>query len=242
MGIRVDNNRPGITRYYDPNQAFMTTGVIAPVSFYEEFLGKTFDTTNIWTALDVSAAGNTTPVVVADAPNGVLSLPLDSTNEVQLAGITWGDQRTRDAEPVSRIRGAREAVGAADGRRWPASASPAITTLRSTPWRNRSGSVSMAAVRHHGRDGRHGRTRRASKVATGVTLTTADWAVLRIDCTDPANVLFYINGAQVAASTTFNMNQVAGLTLQPVCRIGKESAAATSALQVDYVRVWQNRS
>src|SRR4051812_35200554 len=94
MGIRVDNNRPGITRYYDPNQAFMTTGVIAPVTFVDDFLGKTFDTTNIWTALDVSAAGNTTPVVAADAPNGVLSLPLDSTNEVQLAGITWGDQRT----------------------------------------------------------------------------------------------------------------------------------------------------
>jgi hypothetical protein len=82
-----------------------------------------------------------------------------------------------------------------------------------------------------------------SLVATGITLTTGVWAILRIDCTDISDVKFYINGERVAASTTFNMSQVATLALQPVARIGKQGAATTvGTLLVDYIRVWQKRS
>ena len=67
--------------------------------------------------------------------------------------------------------------------------------------------------------------------------------LLLVDCSDIADVKFFINGDRVATGTTFNMSQVPALALQPVARIGKQGAATSvGTLQVDYVRAWQKRS
>jgi len=79
-------------------------------------------------------------------------------------------------------------------------------------------------------------------VSTGVTLTNADWAILRIDCTDTNDVKFYINGAEVASATAFKMSQVATLHLQPYLWCHKESGLGVGTLLCDYVRVWQKRA
>ena len=63
---------------------------VAPVVFYDDFLGNALATT-AWGTRDT---GGATEAVVADAPNGVIGLALDATNEIQLAGIDWADQRT----------------------------------------------------------------------------------------------------------------------------------------------------
>ena len=62
---------------------------VAPVVFYDDFLGNALNTT-AWGSRDAGAA---TEAVVADAPNGVIGLALDATNEVQLAGVDWADNR-----------------------------------------------------------------------------------------------------------------------------------------------------
>ncbi len=80
-------------------------------------------------------------------------------------------------------------------------------------------------------------------MTTGITVTNSQWVVLRIDCNDPTNILFYIDGVQVASTTTFSANAVPTLVLQPVLRIGKESSGTpVGSLDVDYVRIWQRRS
>jgi len=80
-------------------------------------------------------------------------------------------------------------------------------------------------------------------VTSGVTLITTDWAILRIDCTDPLNILFYVNGARVAATTTFGWaTSAANSKVQPFVAMYKASGTGVGTLTADYVRVWQNRA
>jgi hypothetical protein len=75
-------------------------------------------------------------------------------------------------------------------------------------------------------------------VATGVTAAPGTYNVLRIDCTDASNVLFYIDGAQVAKTTTFNVSTGA-MMMMPNFMVTKAGSAGLGDLKIDYVRVWQ---
>jgi hypothetical protein len=240
MSIRADNTRPGILRYYDPNSSYLTVGVVAPVTFYDDFLGRAQDVTNAWGTRDTAAA---TEALVADAPNGVYRLALDATNEVQVAGLDWGDQRTLVLNQYlgfeARVKlstlpttGTIACIGLCGDY------NAAVDSVAESIWFRLDG-VTGGLITVETDDG----TTESSKVTTGVTVTTSDWAILRIDCADPTNILFFINGAQVASTTTFSVNAVPTLALQPVFRIGKESAGTNvGALDIDSVRIWQRRA
>lgn len=75
-------------------------------------------------------------------------------------------------------------------------------------------------------------------VATGVTAVPGTYNIFRIDCTDPTNVLFYIDGVQVAGSTTFDMSNGA-MMFQPSIIATKSGGAGLGDIMVDYIRVWQ---
>jgi hypothetical protein len=80
-------------------------------------------------------------------------------------------------------------------------------------------------------------------VTSGVTLLSTDWATLRIDMTDPLDIKFYINGARVAAATTFGWAaSAANSKVQPFIGMYKASGTGVGTLTADYVRAWQNRS
>lgn len=210
---------------------------VAPVMFYDDFLGNAINSTN-WGTRDTGAA---TEAVVADAANGVVGLALDATNEVQLAGIDWANNRTLVLnqglifETCFRLSvlptgSVVSCVGLCGDH------NAAVDTVAESIWFRADGNGQITVETDD-------TTNETSKVATGITLTTADWIVARIDCTTPAGILFFINGNRVASSTTFNMSQVPALALQPVARIGKEAGATSvGTLQVDYVRAWQKRS
>ena len=210
---------------------------VAPVVFYDDFLGNAINTV-AWGTRDTAGGA---AAVVADAPNGVLGLALDATNEIQLAGIDWADQRTLVLNQglvfEARFRlsvlptGSVVAVVGLCGDH-----NAAVDTVPESVWFRADGN---GVITVENDDTVH----ETSQVATGKTLTTADWIIARIDCSDIADVKFFINGDRVAAGTTFNMSQVAALALQPVARIGKQAAATSvGTLQVDYVRAWQKRS
>lgn len=210
----------------------------APVAFVEEFLARAFNSTDLWGLRDT---GGATEAVVTDGASGIMALTLTSTNEAQLAGIDFADHRpfvlNQGLIFEARVKlavlptGSVVAVIGLCGDH-----NAAVNTVAESIWFRLDGN---GVVTVETDDTSH----ETSQIATGITLTTADWAILRIDCTDIENVKFYIDGDRVASATTFNMSLVAGLTLQPVARIGKESAAATvGTLHADFVRVWQNRS
>ncbi len=82
-----------------------------------------------------------------------------------------------------------------------------------------------------------------NNVSSGVTLLNTDWAILKIDASDPLNILFFINGARVAASTTFGWAASAGNSkVQPFIGMYKASGTGVGSVTVDYVRVWQKRA
>jgi hypothetical protein len=239
MPVRADGSKAGILRYYD-STTYETLRVIAPVYFHDDFVGRAQDVTNAWGTRDTASA---TEALVADAPNGVYRLALDATSEAQLAGLDWGDQRTLVLNQglgfEARVKlstlpttGSIVCIGLCGDH------NAAVDTVAESIWFRLDGSTG-GLITVECDDG----TTETSKVTTGVTVLNTDWVILRIDCSDPTSIKFYINGAQVAATTTFSANAVPTLALQPVLRVGKESAGTNlGALDVDSVRVWQKRA
>ena len=79
--------------------------------------------------------------------------------------------------------------------------------------------------------------------ASAITLVAGTYYIFRIDCTDQADIKFYINGARVCSSTTFNnAASTANSKMQPHVGLYKASGAGLGVLSVDYVRVFQDRS
>lgn len=225
-----------LTRLYEGSTS-ETIFVAAPVWFKEDFLQPALDTTNLFTLRDT---GGGTEALVEDAPNGVVALALDATSEAQLAGIDWNDKRTlvlnqglnfeaRFRFSVVPTTGAIACIGLCGDHN-----ATADTVAESIWFRaDATGAVTVET---------DDVTNEQTKVATGTTLTTSDWIVARIDCSVTTDVKFYINGARVAGSTTFNMSAVPTLALQPVARINKASGTGVGTIQVDYIAVWQKRS
>lgn len=223
--------------FYD-GTTFETLATTFPVFQKYDFLDPALDTTNLWTLRDT---GNATEALVGDAPNGVISLALTNANEVQLAGTDWNDNRTLTLNQgliwEARIKLAVLPTGAVVAC-WGLCGdhNAAVDTVAESIWFRADGSGAVTVETDD-------TSNETSQVATGVTLLNTTWAVFRIDCTSYSSVKFFINGTRVAASTTFNMSQVAALALQPVFRIGKEAGAATvGTMYVDYCAVMQNRS
>lgn len=225
-----------LLRYFD-RRTHETARVIAPVWLKEDFVCAALDATNRIALLDT---GEATEALGADLANGILALALTATSEAQLAGMSYGDQRpfilnqglnfeARFRFSVLPTTGAIVCVGLMGDHH-----ATADTVAESIWFRaDANGAITVESD-----DTANERT----KIATGVTLTTDDWIVARIDCTNIADVKFYINGERVAEGTTFNMSAVAGLKLQPVARINKASGTGVGTVELDYFAVWQKRA
>ena len=206
----------------------------------DDFMGKAIDTTTKWTALDTSSAGLTTPVLVANSSSGVVSLPLDATSEVQLTGLYQGDVRnfvlnqglvfeTRLALHTLPTGSVIFCAGLIDAHN--ATADSVGTSI----WFRADGNGAITVETDD-------TTNETSKVATGVTVLADVYHIFRIDCSDPTSVKFYIDGAQVAASTTFDVSTVPTIALQQCVRLSKGAATTVGEVYLDYTDCWQNRS
>ncbi len=211
---------------------------IAPVFFEDDFVGRTWDTTNRWGTRDTNGA---TESLKANQANGVVELALAATNEIELGGMDWADQlplvvnqklvfEARIRFTVLPTAGALAVVGLCDAF------NAAVDSVAHAIWFRVDGSGALT-VEHD--DGTH----ETSKIATGVTLIANQWTVLRVECDVVTALRFYIDGARVASATAFDFSAAPSQAMQPVARIGKESAStAVGTLQVDYVRCWMARS
>lgn len=208
---------------------------IAPDYFYDDFLGNVIDAR--WTARDTASA---VEGKIQNGASGIMAVQLNTVNEVQLAGYDWNNIRSLSLAKglifETRFRlftlpeaGVTGCIGICGNH------NAAVDTVAESIWFRMDGDGQITVESDD-------TTHETSKVATGVTLGTSDWVIGNIDCTSAASIKFYLNGNRVAASTTFNMSEVPALNLQPVVRIGKESASASAGtLLADYVRAWQSR-
>jgi hypothetical protein len=64
--------------------------------------------------------------------------------------------------------------------------------------------------------------------------------IFRIECLSAASVKFYIDGARVASTTTFNMSQGSNVAVQPIILCQKNGAdAGLGDIYIDYIKMWQ---
>jgi hypothetical protein len=76
-------------------------------------------------------------------------------------------------------------------------------------------------------------------VDTGVTAAPGTYNIFKIDCNDPTDVLFYIDGVQVASSTTFDLSN-GSMNLMPNFMVTKAGGLnVLGSMKVDYARCWQ---
>ncbi len=228
----------GNLRFFD-SVTYQTVHALAPVSFFEDFNGKDTIPPENWTYIDVSSAGNTTPILAADVANGVLRLPLDSTSEAQESGVTWNNQRplvlnkNLNIEMGVSLQTLPTLLGI--GVWGLAGDKNAVAdTVAESIWFRVDGNGVVTVESDD-------TANEQAVISTGVTFTAGQKKIFRIDCTDIASIKFYIDGVQVASGTTFNMSTTPTLALQPYVHLAKASGAGLGVLDVDYIRIWANR-
>jgi hypothetical protein len=232
--------RNGILTFFE-SSTHEHVAPLAPVVFKEDFLGTL--NADHWTAVDENGA---TEAKVANQPGGVFRLHLASNSEKEEAVIYRNDSLefnvdkgliaefvvsittlpTDIAEMYFGMTSAYVEGVLASGDNGP--------LVHAVFMLDGSGAVTIHTDDNVSVDN--------DAVATGVTLTASSTArhVFRIDFTDPADVLFFIDGVRVASATTFDMS-AGSISLQPLAACFKASGAGVGDLDIDCIKIWAKR-
>lgn len=214
----------------------------APVFFHHQFNGQVLDVTNTWKAIDVGTLGTTTPAVVDGVGGGVCRLLMDTNDEPEDSGIYMNDIRVFDlnADLVCEFRvdaavvmgtGVRCVFGMAGDHNLDKEA------ITEAAWF----SMSASAVLNVETDD----TTNNTDAATGITMAAGTVYICKIDFRTLADVKFYIDGARVAASTTFDMSNLSTseAMMQPYASLDKAGGlAALGTLDISDVKIWSDET
>jgi hypothetical protein len=246
MGSTRAQYRGNVLSYYD-STTHETTFRAAPVGFVDDFIGSDVaipaaaspESGCKWVKKIVGAAPPTL-VSVGDALNGVIACTLTADDQKQNAEIYTNDElqfsvlqglvfEARFALAVVPTLLAEVVIGVtsawADGLD--------ATTVNAFVTCDGSGLI-VCETDDAATDG---------STSSGVTLTADQYAVVRIDCTDAATagIKFYVNGALVHTSAAWAAN-AATSKVQPMIGAYKASGAGLATLNLDYVKIHQNRA
>jgi hypothetical protein len=215
------------------------------VEFVEDFLGPQTLTasptgSDLWDIADTSVAG--TPTYTVGGINGEATLAFDTQAEAQNVCLYMSDKLNFDIDKLLRVEMAVKmgqaavdattslAFGLASAR------NDAIDSIAAHASFRVIGSGSTTAVVVESDDG----TTDKDDIATGATLINAYKRFVIDFSGGTSNVKFYIDGVQVATSTTFNMSgYTAGL--QPYVQLQKTSDANADSVVIDYIKIVSRR-
>ena len=240
----------GVLTYYD-SSTFERVLPLAPITFYDDFLGagqlatipnaSSEEKGLSWTKLIVGA-GPPTIGAVADEANGVMELALTSDSQAQDAMIYFSDQKAFSLKQgcmfEARIKlsvlpttGVAVVFGMAGDHNLDKD------TVSEAAWFKAAASAAILAESDD-------TTNNNDDIATDITVATGDWKIYQIDFRTIADVRYYIDGASVATATTFDMSNLtdAEAVMQPYFSLDKASGTGVGTMKIDYVRVWANRS
>lgn len=212
------------------------------VEFVEDFLGPmtlTASPTNgdLWDIADTSSAG--TPTYTVGGINGEATLTLDSTSEVQNVCLFQSDVLNYDIDLIQRIEMRVKTVASLDSATsiaWglASARNDAIDSIAAHASFRVIGSNDVVVESDDG-------TTDKDDISTGTTLV-ATYKKFVIDFTGgKSNVKFEIDGARVAASTTFDMSAYSS-GLQPYVQIQKTADTNTDSVVIDYVKIVSKRA
>jgi hypothetical protein len=240
--------RNNMLEFYDSSTQERTAPVGAPVVFYDDFLGAgkavipvggSAESGMAWAQKIVGAAPPTV-AGVADAANGVVACTLTADVQAQTAALYMDDQRQFSLEQglvfECRVKISVLPTLVAEcvwGLAGDYNAVPDTVTYSAFFTADGTGEI-FCEMDDNATD---------RSTTSGVTATAAQWKIYRIDATTVGDVLYYIDGVHVATGTTFAYAATgANAILQPFFSCYKASGAGLGTLQIDYVRIWQQRS
>lgn len=235
----------GRMAFYD-SSTFETHMTSFPVCFYDDFIGAdtvipaggSEESGCHWSKAIVGAAPPTV-AKVADAAGGLVQCALTADSQAQTASLYMGDQRNFDVSKglifEARIKVSVTPTDVAEAV-WGIMADTGVPdTVAYSAFFTADGSTSVYCETDDNATD--------TSADSGITAGTTDWRIYRIDCTDVTDIKFYIDGAQVASSTTFPYAATgANAILQPWIGLYKASGTGVGTIQCDYVRIMQNRS
>lgn len=190
-------------------------------------------------------AGTPTVAQVSNTLNGEVAGTLDSTNELQRAGISFGDQlmwgKPDVATPVygdgpffeARVKTA--AIGANQGLIIGVATAynSTLASITKYAWFRLNGNMNLTIESNDGTTANLA----VAPTAGTITLTAATYYYFTIDFSDPTNVLFWFDDGK-------NDLPVGGLAMgalaatdvfQPLILVTKESGTGTPAVTIDAV-------
>lgn len=239
----------GVPIAYD-NSTEEVVPFAAPVVYYDDFLGarglaaipaaSSEEQGVDWCKVIVGAAPPTV-AFNADAANGAVSCALTSASQAQDAVLYWGDQLGLDVTNggIFEFRAQLDVLPTTGVTCVAGLAGPHNLdkdTVANHAWfrwqANATGLVETDDTTNNNDD-----------KATGLTTVVDTYNIYRIDFSDLSSVKFYVDGVQVATSTTFDMsNLTAGeKIMQPYFSLDKASGTGVGTLKIDYVRFWGHR-
>ncbi len=235
-GHRFGAGRMG---FYDERGGHEAVLNIGPVTIYDDFLGADLvipasAESGVYWRKSIVGAAPPTVAKVANAANGAVQCAMTSASQAQSAFLYAGDQKCLDSAfglifeariklTVLPTLVGEIVIGLAGNTGVPDS-------INYSAWFTADGSGELFCEADNNSSD--------TSATSGTTLDNATWVVLRIDCADEDNVFFYLNGNRVASSTTFKVQG----PLQPFIGCYKASGAGLGNIQIDYVRILQNRS
>lgn len=216
------------------------------VTFCEDFLGpQTLLAapvgSDVWDIADTSVAG--TPTYTVGGINGEATLAFDTQAEAQNVCLFQSDLLNYDIDLLLsiefRIKMGQAALDATSSLAFGlcTARNDAIDSLAAHASFRVIGSGSTTAVVVETDDA----STDNDDVATGKTLINAYKKFVISFAGGKSDVKFYIDGAQVATSTTFSMaNHSTGL--QPYVQLQKTSDANANSVVIDYIEIKSRRS
>ena len=230
--------------FYD-TATFESTGPVAPVVFYDDFIGSI---TTVPTSAEsgynwIALAQGTTPTVAigADSVMGTVECALSAGSNTQEAVLYCGNQRNWRvgyglimearvrAEVLPSGSAARMFIGFAGDQ-----STGEISTRIGFTFRYSSASASSIYA-----DVDDNTTDTSADTTDDIAVKT--WYILRIDASSASAVKFFVDGVEVEDGLAYGGTTTA-LVLQPLIKVYKSTGTTVGSIQVDYVRIWQNRS
>jgi hypothetical protein len=218
-------------------------GIQDVVTFEDDFFGaQTVSATPsegaVWDITDTSSSG--TPTYTIGGINGELTLAFDNTSEIQNVCLATNDILNFDIDLIQRfecrLKQGQATIDTTTQMAWglASARNDAIDTIAHAALFRIIGTNAVVVETDDA-------VNNNDDVATGKTLANA-YKEFVIDFTGgKSNVKFYIDGARVAASTTFDMSNYSS-GLQPYFQIQKTADTNTDSLVIDYVKVLSKRS
>jgi hypothetical protein len=193
-----------------------------------------------WIKKTVQTGGSPSVAPVSNAAGGIIRLALDATSEKQEATLYAADvlnwDMTKSAIFEARIANHVLPTGVA-----------AMVFGLQTAWVDGPDNAARYAQFQQSASGAVNiRTKDGTNTlsnASGVTLAVDAFHIFRIDATDPTNVRFFIDGAEVSTSGQMSFAATgANAILQPYVSVYKASGTGVGTIDVDMIQVGANRS